>query len=214
MANASGKLRWDRVAKARARIASGLYDNPLVLEKILAPRRLDRIQFDLNHCQIGQGNQYRDLVAESLSTSLAHVVDAPMSRCEFPAAGGRGDIELPLRTEVLPDFPLWARWSAKYDVRNIIVETKNEKSQAGVEDVSQVAGYLNELGVGRLGFLVARMGFSRNAIQNMSSVARNGQNLIIPLDHKHLGELGKASRKGPQATMEYLRRRETLLLQR
>lgn len=213
MAKSSGQHRWDRVAKARARIANGLYDDASVLDTILSPRRLDRIQFDLDHCQIGQGHQYRDLVAESLSKALADVVDVPMSRCEFQSAGGRGDIELPLRTEVLPDFPLWARWSTRYDVRNVIVETKNEKKQAGVEDVSQLAGYLNQLGVGRFGFLVARNGFSRNAMQNMSAVARRGDNLIIPLAHEHLSELGKASRKGPQATMEYLRRRETLLLQ-
>jgi hypothetical protein len=185
----------------------------LALDKILAARRLDRILLDLDSCPVGQGHEYRNLVAESLSKSLAEVIDVPLSRCEFPAAGGRGDIELPLRTEVLPDYPLWQRWSAKYDARHVIVETKNEKGQAGVEDVSQLAGYLNQVGVGRLGLLVARNGFSRNAIQNMSVVAKGGQSLIIPLDHEHLGELAKASRNGPKASMEYLRRRETLLLQ-
>jgi len=60
---------------------------------------------------------------------------------------------------------------------------------------------------------VARRGFTRNALQNLATMARDGEMLIIPLDHKGLTELGKASRRSPVASMEYLRRRETLLLQ-
>jgi hypothetical protein len=213
VAKTSGKVRWARVDKARTRIERGFYDDPAVFDKILPPRRLDRILTDLNKCPVGDGDQYRDLVAETVSGCLSDVVDVPLSRREFKAAGGRGDIELPLKIEALNDLPLWGRWANKYDMRSILLESKNEKGQASVEDVSQLAGYLNQVGVGHFGLLVARKGFSRNAIKNLSSVAKGNLNLIIPLDHDQLGELVKASKDGSRATMEYLRRRETLLLQ-
>ena len=213
MAKTSGKVRWGRVNSARARIERGFYDHPAVLDKILSTRRLDRIMADLNNYPVGDGHQYRDLVAETVSKCLADVVDVPLSRREFQAAGGRGDIDLPLRIEALNDLPVWSRWAMKYDMRSIVLESKNERDQASVEDVSQLAGYLEQVGVGHFGLLVARNGFSRNALKNLSSVARGNHNLILPLNHAQLRELGKASKDGSQATMEYLRRRETLLLQ-
>ncbi len=211
--NTSGKVRWDRVAKARARIERGHFDAPAALQYILSERRLDRILADFDQCPLGDGHQYRDLVAETVSKCLSEVVDVPLSRKEFKAAGGRADIDLPLRVEALNELPLWARWATKYDMRSIVLESKNEKAQASHEDVSQLAGYLNESGVGRFGLLVARNGFSRNAIATLSSIAKGNRSLIIPLDHEQIRELAKASRKGSMATMEYLRRRETLLLQ-
>lgn len=45
------------------------------------------------------------------------------------------------------------------------------------------------------------------------SMIKGNLNLIIPLDHGQLIEFAEASKRGPMATMEYLRRRETLLLQ-
>ncbi len=211
--NRSGKIRWDRVKKARNRIAAGHYDNDAFFGRILSPRRLDRILFELDECPVGQGHQYRDLVAESLSKILESVVDTPLSRREVPAAGGRADIELPLRTERLDAFPLWDRWAERYQIRSILVETKNEQAQASVQDVSQLAGYFGSTSLGRFGVLVARNGFARNAVTNMAAMARIGASLIIPLNHGQLCELGRASRDGPGASMEYLRRRETLLLQ-
>ena len=213
MPSKSGKVHWDRVEKARDRIKRGLYDDPKVLDNILSPRRLNRIIADLNKCPIGDGHKYRDLIGETVSKCLSDVVDVPLSRREVAAAGGRGDIELPLRIEALIDLPVWARWADEYDMRSIVLESKNEKSQASVEDVCQLSGYLDTLGVGRFGLLVARKGFSRNATERLSSVARDSRNLIIPLDHEQIGQLAKASRKGSMATMEYLRRQETLLLQ-
>ena len=213
MVKTSSKVRWDRIRKARTRIEQGFYDDPAVLDKILAPRKLDRILKDLNKCPVGDGHQYRDLVAEVVSKCLSDVVDVPLSRREFKAAGGRSDIELPLRIEALTDLPVWSRWADKYDMRSIVLESKNEKHQSSVQDVSQLKGYLDLLGVGRFGLLVVRNGFSRNTIQNLSRVAKENRTLILPLDHEQLGELANASKDGSKATMEYLRRRETLLFQ-
>jgi len=127
VAKAAGQIRRDRVAKARDRIEAGKYDAPSALERILSQRRLDRIIADFNKCLLGQGHEYRDLVAEHLSCSLKYMVDVPLSRAEFGVAGGRIDIELPLRTERLGEYPLWARWADRYKIRSIIVESKNEK---------------------------------------------------------------------------------------
>lgn len=184
-----------------------------MLNKILSERTLNQILLDIDGCPVGNGHKYRDLVAETLSKCLGDVVDVPLSLCEFPVSGGRGDIQLPLKIEVLQGRPLWQHWAHRYGIRSIIVESKNEKTQASVEDVSQLAGYLDQSGLGRFGILVARMGFSKNAVANLSAMARRGERLIIPIAHDQFRELGKASKKGMTATMEYLRRQETLLLQ-
>lgn len=213
VAKSSGNIRRDRIRKARARIAAGHYDNDTVLDIMMSARRLDRILCALDVCPVGQGHLYRDLVAESLSKILGGIVDPSLSRTEIPASGGRVDIELPLRTESLNAFPLWNRWADRYQIRSILVETKNEKAQASVEDVSQLAGYLDATNLSQFGILVARNGFSKNAIQNIACMARHGKRLIIPLDHHQLRELGRASRAGATSSMQYLRRQETLLLQ-
>jgi len=210
----SGKTRRGRIKNARARIEAGYYDAPVVLDAILSPRRLDRILAELNLCKIGDGNDYRDLVTESLSKILGDVVDSALSRTEIPATGGRADIELPLRTEALDRFPLWDRWAKKYEIHSILIEVKNEKTPATFRDVNQLAGYFSSTKLSQFGILVARSGFSRNAYESMASKARDGDSLIIPLRHNELRELGRASRNGLKESMEYLRRRETLLLQR
>ena len=211
MAGGSGTIRWDLVRKARARLAGGQYEPPSVLDAILSTRLLDAVLLDLDACPVGDGHRYRDLVAEVLSGALGEIVDEPLARKEIPAAGGRGDIELPLRLEKLDEFPLWNRWERRYDIRSVIVETKNEKRRGRVEDVSQLAGYFNATKLGRFGILVARKGFSSRAMQNMTDIARDGSSLILPLDHEDLHQLVKATQDGHG--MEYLRRRSTLLLQ-
>jgi hypothetical protein len=132
---------------------------------------------------------------------------------EFPAEGGRGDIDLPLRTEILSRYPLWDHWARRYEIRSVIVETKNEKKQASFEDVSQLRGYFDFTKLGRLGILIARMGFTSNARKALVGIAKDGRSLIIPLDHGGLKEFIRASKDGPEASMQYLRRQETLLLQ-
>lgn len=213
MKSKSHSIRKDRVAKARQRIAAGSYDASGVIDSILSNRLLDRVLKDFDRVPVGAGHEYRDLVAECLAASLSNVIDVPLTRTEFLAGGGRGDIDLPVRTEVLRDFPLWDHWTRRYAVRSVIVETKNEKNKASVEDVSQLEGYFGRTKLGRLGILVARMGFTANARQALKGMARDGTSLIIPLDHHGVKELARASKDGPAASMEYLRRQETLLLQ-
>jgi hypothetical protein len=175
-----------------------------VYRTILADRRVDRIQPDLDKCPIGEGHKYRDLVAESLTKSLGGVVDAPLSRKELGVSGGRADIELPIRIEALSNFPLWDHWARRYEIRSIVIESKNQ-------DIGQLERYLNHAGLGSFGIFVARKGFGRNALTNLAKIAKDGDRLILPLDHEGLHQLAKASRAGNG--MEYLRRQETLLLQ-
>ena len=87
------------------------------------------------------------------------------------------------------------------------------RQPASVKDTGQLDNYLNNGDFGGFGILIAREGFSRNAMDNMSTIAKKGKGLIIPLDHGQVRELARASQHGSKATMEYLRRRETLLVQ-
>lgn len=204
-------IRWDRVAKARARIASGKYDSPTVIRTILGRRGLDRLLNALDKCLVGNGHEYRDVVANILTDSLDGVVDAALSRKEFSAGGGRADIDLPMRLEALHAFPLWDHWTRRYEIRSIIVETKNEVKQATAEDIGQLERYLNRANLGRFGIFVARSGFAQSATTELSAIARKGERLILPLSHSDLHGFAQAA--NDDNAMEYLRRRETLLLQ-
>jgi hypothetical protein len=209
----SGNTSWERVERARTRIEQGCYDSPAVIDSILASRRLDRILNDLERCPIGEGHAYRDLVAEALANCLSDVVDVPLVRREVAVEGGRADIELPLRIEALEGLPLWRQWVQAYRLRSIMVETKNEKNQAVVADVSQLTAYLSQGSFGRLGMLVTRRGFTANAMRSLAATAKRGEFLIIPMTQEHLQGMAVASEIGSGATTEFLRRRATLLLQ-
>lgn len=207
------KLRNDRVTRCRARIAAGYYDSPAVLARILGPRVLNAVLSDLDKCPVGDGNTYRDLAAEFLSRCLGDVVDEPMVSTEFNAAGGRGDIDLPLRLEALADHPLWLTWAQRYDVNCIVVEAKNEAAKTDTAAVQQIASYLELAGRGRLGMIVSRRGFTANAMEQMSEIAKRGKSLILPIQHDDLPQLARASRSGIGPVTAYLRRRQTLLVQ-
>lgn len=214
MQSSRKQVRQQKIDQAKRRIADGFYDSARVLDQIFRARRLDVILRDLDAIPIGDGNAYRDGVAELLSKCLHEVVDVPMVNTEFACHGSRGDIELPLKIEVLPDYPLWQIWANRYDAMSIIVEAKNEKGKTDSGAVRQIHSYLNLARRGRLGFLVSRAGFTANAMDQLTHVAAGGANLILPFTHQDLSQLLKARRDGSIAVMGYVRRKHTLLLQR
>lgn len=205
-------IRWDRIAKARALVESGFMDDPDVQQELLV-RSLDPLIEALDKCPIGDGNQYRDVVASALGAALAEVVDVPLMRKEVSINGGRADIELPVRIERLDVNPVWASWHRRYELRCVVVESKNLRGPSRNEDVSQLVGYLQGGGRGRFGMLVSRNGFTRNAFTTLSATAKMGSHLVIPFDNKELCAFVKMSGKSSQKASEFLRRKETLLLQ-
>lgn len=205
-------LRWDRIAKARARLEAGFYDDPQILDAIL-DRCLDDIIVDVVNCPVGDGHRYRDIAAEAISVSLGQVVDPFLMRKEFSSQGGRGDIELPVRTESLSEYPLWDSWSRRFGIRSIVVEIKNTRSHASVRDIQQTLAYLVTSRLGRFGMTVSRSGFSRGARKQLRAIAASDDYLVLPFDQDDLEALLRVSGRGADATMEFLRRKETLLLQ-
>lgn len=214
MARSTKQPHWRLIARARGRIAAGLYDAPQVLNRILSPRRLDAILIDLQSCPVGDGNRYRDVTADFLACWLREVIDEPLMQEEFASHGGRADFELPLRLEVLGDYPLWWFWATRYNVTSLVVEVKNEKSKTSCGAVQQADSYLNRGGRGTLGFLISRAGFTSNALDQLADIAVGGENLIVPFMHDDFRQMARARRAGPAAVMEYVRRKQVLLVQR
>lgn len=211
-----------KVEKACKFLASGFYDDPWILEQIWDEAIWRSIGKDapisplinrILKCPEGDGAQFRDLTADALSRTLHDIVDTPLVRTEFPCCGGRGDIELPLRTENLGENPLWQTWSRRYEIRSIITETKNTKRLASIRDVQQILGYVVTARLGGFGFLVSRRGFSRNAILNLRAIAEGERYLILPFDQAELCKLLTVSALDEKAASVYLRRKETLLRQ-
>ncbi|UCE59063.1 MAG: hypothetical protein JSU63_16660 [Phycisphaerales bacterium] len=212
MASSGSPMRWDRVARARKLIESGDYDVPWIVQEFL-PRCQDDIIADVLACPVGEGHRYRDVAAEAVSRSLGSVVDHALMRKEFSSHGGRGDVELPLRTESISDYPLWSLWCRRFGIKSIIIETKNTRTQATVRDVQQTLAYLVTSRLGHFGLVVSRSGFSRGAKKHLCEIASSDEYLLLPLDHHDLIQFIRASVGGPTRTMEFLRRKETLLLQ-
>ncbi len=209
---------WEKVRLARRRIEEGFYDEGL-LEDLVEWGFLDRFVERIASCPYvsdehpNAGNTFRDLTAMVLAASLPHVIDRPLIRIEFQSEAGRGDIDLPLRIEALGNDCVWMGWVRRYGMTSIVVEAKNMRNKAGVEEVRQLEDYLRNGSLGRMGFLVSRNGFSKNASHKIIEQAHRKECLIIPFSAKTLGGLATAAKVGPQATTKFLRRQETLLMQ-
>lgn len=205
-------FRPDVVELARARVAAGFYDASEVLDGAVEAS-LPRLWSAVTACPVGRGSLYRDAVAELLPELFEDTFDTANRAIEIGNCGARIDVELPLRLEALKKLPLWDHWASQYGIRSVLVEVKNEKRKAGPEDAKQLIGDLTVAGRGDLGLLVARRGFSRNAIRYMSSVAKRGRYLVIPLSEATLEELIAIRTSGPDAVCGALRSQVSRLLQ-
>lgn len=203
---------WHRVSRARSLVESGAYDDSEIFADFLS-RGVDHLLDDLQNCPVGDGNRYRDIVAETLATVFSEIVDVSLIQREFPCQGGRGDIELPLRSEVMPQFPVWSQWHARYSVHSVVVECKNLDEPAAVGAVQQVLAYLVTGGRGGLGLVVARNGFTAPAMKQLVSIARTERYLILPLSNDDLRQLVQATTAGDPCAMTFLRRKQALLTQ-
>lgn len=212
-----GPIRDWLVAKTKAFLDAGFYDDEWIAKQIWHASRRATIPFDsliqgIRECPEGDGDQFRDVTAESLVECFGDVVDGAWVRTEFPSSGGRGDIEFPLSVENLGNYYLWQDWSRRYEIRSILVETKNTRTRASIRDVQQTLGYLVTTRLGGFAFLVSRKGFSRNAIANLRQIAQGDKYLILPFDETELCEYIQISSLDRHDSLVYLRRKQTRLL--
>lgn len=205
-------MRWDLIARQRTRIQAGFYDDTAFLKEFFE-RSLDDIVGDIVGCPVGDGARFLDVTAQAISRSLGPVVDPALMRKEFSSKGGRGDIDLPVRTESISEYSLWNFWCSRYSIKSIIIETKNLTPEAAVSDIQQSLSYLVTTGLGHFGMVVSRSGFTPPAMEQLESIASGNEFLLLPLDQHDLVQLVRASDEGPSKPMEFLRRKETLLLQ-
>jgi len=236
-------MDWKKIQRARRRIEEGFYTDSEVLKRIekglrrkrfcarvlqvldegpneeekktrdIATGVLSNILLDLKKCPEGKGHLYRDIVAEIFASSLVELVDISLMRREFPCKGGRGDFELPLRIENLSDFILWDKWCVKYNIKSIIVEVKNKKSQAMPSDVAQILSYIIISNLGRFGILVSRSGFRESAMKQLQAISSTNQFLVLPFEQRDLEYLATLHNFGQIKCMELFRRKATLLAQ-
>ena len=127
--------------------------------------------------------------------------------------GGAGDFELPLRIENISKFPLWDKWCEKYEIRSIIVEAKNKKSEATPRDVAQILSYIVTANLGKFGILASRSGFRESALMQLRAISSTNEFLILPFDQKDLEYLLTLDSCRPNKCMELFRRKATLLAQ-
>ena len=207
----ASKIRSDLVQRAKEGIRSSYYDDPTNLVRI-ADHIVDALWRDIDSIPVGAGREYRDGVRTVCSRLWDALLDAPNSDVEVANCGARIDIEFPLRLEALNSFSLFKQWAEWYNIRSVLVEVKNERRVAGVQDAKQIVGDVAVAQRGRFAFLIARSGFSRPAMRYMGELARQGNYLIVPLSHEDLRLLLRKRIAGCAATMELLRIRQSDLL--
>lgn len=165
----------------------------------------------LDICPLGDGKIYENLTFHATKAIFDGITDKYLACQQFSSEGGRGDIELPFCTEMLPEYPCWNAWSYQYEIKSILVEVKNTANEATPDDVGQIKRYLDTAKRGRFGILVSRNGFSDGAKKTLRSYTTDNY-LILPLDHNDLKQLLKLSLESSLKVARYLRRKETLLL--
>lgn len=205
--------RYRLVWSWRQFLASGIYDcceeeyAALAASRMAAWRVLDAVPR-------GQGKPYQDNGGNLLADCLDGIVDKRRTRKERRTSGRRIDLEMPIRTERLANYPLWDIWADRYHIRSILAEFKNlTKDRATPDHVGQLGDYLRSRKRGRLGILVSRTGFTRKAMQALHGMAEDGDYLILPFDHDDMFRLVTATTHGAESAMEFFGGKERDLLQ-
>jgi hypothetical protein len=163
-----------------------------IYREILPSLRAHEMEQRLNSCPVGDGDRFECVVAELFLRLLAPGVDPLTSERRYKNAGARGDLLLPF--SLLGDeVRVLREWKQAHGLRSILVEAKNEKKKASVEDVKQVFVDMQTACAGNLAFLVARAGFTSDAIREMAALWRGNKGFIYPVDEMLLLELSRAT---------------------
>lgn len=208
----SSTFREELVNATRKRVAEGFYDDPERMGRI-ADRIAESALRDLDSVPVGRGKQYCEAVCNSLVCACDGAVDPERTRVDFPNRGARGDIEMPLKLEQFDKLPLLSLWANRYGMQSIVVEVKNLRKPAAVEDAKQLVGDLAVAQRGRVGLLVARTGFTRAALRYMTELARLNQFLVLPCDHERIRSLVRLRAQGIKPVMSALCSIQVELLQ-
>lgn len=71
-----------------------------------------------------------------------------------------------------------------YNIRSIIFETKNLKSQAMPRDVAQILSCVVTANLGKFAILVSRNGFRKSAMEQLRAISATNEFLILPFEQK------------------------------
>ena len=176
---------------------------------LLAPIELERM---LDACPSGIGPGYERVVRMSLEVILDEIVELELVRSQFPAAKGRGDIELPLRREICETSRFWLPWVHRYGIMSILAEVKNLSGKAELDHARQIKDYLDTAKRGGFGLLISRNGFQYSTLEQLRIYAEDQNTLILPLDHDDMRFLLKMRRENPLQIGRFFGRAEALLL--
>jgi hypothetical protein len=166
----------------------------------------------LGRCPATGSAVYIPLMINVMERSLGPVVAWYDPRANSAKQYSCGVIELPIRTDSLEDFPLWQTWAERYGIECIALEAKNETTRATPDDVKHLKSYLDRAQRGRLGILVSRSGFTRDAMKRIQTYVQADQALILPLRHADLKRLLKLRALGPSEVMHFLHQKEASLI--
>lgn len=176
---------------------------------LLDPIDLEKM---LDACPSGIGPGYESVVRMSLEVILDEIVELELVRSQFPAAKGRGDIELPLRREICVTSRFLVPWVYRYGIKSILVEVKNLSGKAEPDHARQIKDYLDTAKLGGFGLLISRRGFQHSTLEQLRIYAEDHKTLILPLDHDDMRFLLKMRRENPLQIGRFFGRAEALLL--
>jgi hypothetical protein len=162
-------------------------------------------------CRIGDGKAFERLTIDSTAKIFEGLLDHKEILVQEKHAGGYSDIEFSFLSENLEKFPCFKPLFYRYNIKSVIVEAKNLKCKAGHEDATQIADYLRTAKKGNFGLIVSRNGFTKNALERLSSYAKNEDILILPLAEREIRFLLRLRIRHMKHVYRYLRIIETRL---
>lgn len=170
----------------------------------------DMLAAFLSLCPPQNGPVFQKLVSKVLTKIFRPIIDESLIQQECHITGSRIDIVLPFCVESLSENSFWDPWYHRYSIKSIIVEVKNEHSQAKPEDIRQIYDYIHRAKQGNFGIIVARNGFTKDSRKILKEYSAENI-LILPLDQNDLKLLLELSQKTPFSVFQYLSRIERLL---
>jgi hypothetical protein len=160
----------------------------------------DLIQ-QLRECPAGTPGwlQYQKLVGRILAHLFCPPLDRPLYEHSDYSSTNRRDF-------IFPNYAsegFWQFLRNRYSADYVVVDAKNAKGKIQKPHILQIANYLKEHGVGRLGMILCRHGSDQGAIATLREQWVLHGKLIIVLTHRDIEDmlLAKAASGDPSSVI-------------
>ena len=179
-----------------------------IVEKLEDSTIADRLINDIKKCPLGQPGwkQFEEIILKIIKyvfeNSFSNLLIKEQVRDEL----GTDIKDFIISNNGTHEF--WRTIKNLYNSNNIVIECKNYKSTIGINELRQVADYLEERAYGQFGIIFTRKGLDDGGIKKQLKYLRTqNKKMILVLNEDDIIELIKrrSININPEETFEYLK---------